>query len=145
MASTPYATSVGVASYPDIIPVTIPVFAASAITNADELTTYTPGFNFEVVKIDFVCVTPITTAAKTATINPKIGTTVIAGGTATPLAGTKAKGVVSNVWLQNQAPQALHIYGGPTDTLSITASGVTAFVEGAGYFLVQIRNIGNIA
>jgi len=145
MASTPYATSVGVASYPDIIPITIPVFACSAIANADELTTYTPGFNFEVIKIDFVCVTPITTAAKTATITPKISTVAITNGTTTPLAGTKAKGVVSNVWLQNQVPGAAHIYGSPTDTLSITASAVTAFVEGAGYFLVQIRNVGNLA
>ena len=145
MASTPYATSVGVASYPDIIPICIPVFACSAIANADELTTYTPGFNFEVVKIDFVCVTPITTAAKTATITPKISTVAIAGGVVTPLAGTKAKGVVSNVWTQNIVPSVAHTYGGPTDTISITASAVTAFVEGAGYFLVQIRNVGNIA
>lgn len=146
MPSTPYAVSVGVAAYPDIIPITIPVFAASAITNADELITYTPGFNFEVVKIDFVCVTPITTAAKTATINPKIGSTVIPG-TAVALAGTKAKGVVTNVWSSSFQldPKATRTFGGPTDTLSITASAVTAFVEGAGYFLVQIRNIGNVA
>jgi len=144
--SVPYATAVGVAAYPDIIPITIPVFAASAIANADELTTYTPGFNFEVIKIDFVCVTPITTAAKTATINPKIGTTVIPG-TAVALAGTKAKGVVTNVWSAASllSPSAAHTYGGPTDTLSITASAVTAFAEGAGYFLVQIRNIGNVS
>ena len=145
MASTPYATSVGVATYPDIIPVTIPVFATSAIANADELTDYIPGFNFEVVKIDFVTVTPITTGGKTATITPYIDGTAIAGGVVTALAGTKAKGVVSNVWLQNQTPQALHIYGGPTSKLRITASAVTAFTEGAGYFLVQIRNIGNVA
>ena len=145
MASTPYAVSVGVGSYPDIIPVTIPVFACSAITNADELTTYTPGFNFEIVKIDFVCVTPITTGSKTATITPKISGTAITNGTTTALAGTKAKGVVSNVWTQNVVAGVAHTYGGPTDTISITASAVTAFTEGAGYFLLQIRNVGNVA
>ena len=142
--STPYATSVGVSAYPDIIPVTIPVFAASAITNADELIDYVPGFNFEVVKIDWVTVTPITTGAKTATINPKIDGTVVSG-TATALAGTQAKGVVVNVWTPPTSGTSLHTYGGPTSKLKITASSVTAFVEGAGYFLVQLRNVGNLA
>ena len=146
MASTPYATTVGVAAYPDIIPICIPVFAATAIANADELTTYTPGFNFEVIKIDWVTVTPITTAAKTATFTPKIGTTAIPG-TSVALAGTQAKGVVKNVWTAAAIlnPTLAHTYGGPTDTLSLTASAVTAFAEGAGYFLIQLRNIGNIA
>lgn len=145
MASTPYATTVGCAQYPDLIPITIPVFAASAIANGDELVAYTPGFNFEVVKIDFVTVTPITTGGKTATFVPKIGSTAIAGGTSTALAGAQAKGVAVTVWLQNQSPQALHIYGKPTDTVGLTASAVTAFTEGAGYFLMQIRNVGNLA
>ena len=139
MSSTPYQTTVGVAN-PDIFFVTIPVFAASAITNADELIDYIPGFNFQVVKIDFVTVTPITTSGKTATINPKIDGTVVPG-TATALAGTQAKGVVANVWTSSTTPT----YGGPTSKLKITASSVTAFTEGAGYFLVQLHNIGNLA
>jgi hypothetical protein len=137
MSSTPYQTAVSVGVPPTIIPVTVPVFACSAIANADELTTYTPGFNFEVVKIDWVTVTPVTTAAKTATINPKIGSTVIPG-TATPLAGTQAKGATVPIWTPTG-----HTYGKTTDTISLTASAVTAFVEGAGYFIIQIRNIGN--
>lgn len=146
MASTPYATSVGVGAYPDIVTFTIPVFAASAITNADELTTYLPGFNFEIIKIDWVTVTPITTAAKTATFTPKIGSTAIPG-TSVALAGTQAKGVVKNVWTTASAltPGSVRTFGGPTDTLSLTASAVTAFAEGAGYFVVQLRNIGNIS
>ena len=140
MTSTPYATSVSQGLYPDIIPFTIPVFAASAIANADELTTYIPGFNFEVVKIDFVTVTPITTGSKTATLTPKIGSTAIPG-TSTPLAGTQAKGVVAPVWV----PSSTKTYGKATDTLSLTASAVTAFTEGAGYFVIQLRNIGNLS
>jgi hypothetical protein len=139
MASTPYPTNVSVAAYPDIIPVTIPVFAASAIANADELVAYTPGFNFEVVKVSFVTVTPITTGAKTATINPKIGSTAIPG-VSVALAGAQAKGVTVDVWTPTG-----HTYGKATDTLGLTASAVTAFVEGAGYFLIQLRNVGNLA
>jgi hypothetical protein len=140
MASTPYQTAVSGAN-PDVWPITIPVYAASAIANADELTTYTPGFNFEVVKIDWVTVTAITTGAKTATINPKIGSTVIPG-TATALAGAQAKGAVVNVWTQSATTKT---YGKATDTLSLTASAVTAFAEGAGYFLIQLHNVGNLA
>lgn len=140
MASTPYQTSVSQTVLPTVIPVTIPVFACSAITNADELTSYTPGFNFEVVKIDFVTVTPITTTGKTATFTPKIGSTAIPG-TSTALAGAQAKGAVVNVW----TPSSAKTYGKATDTLSLTASAVTAFAEGAGYFVVQLRNIGNLA
>ena len=148
MASTPYAVNVGVASYPDIIPVTIPVFAASAIANADELTNYVPGFNFEVVKIDFVTVTPITTGGKTATINPYIDGTAVPNGTTTALAGTQAKGVVANVWTgpgTGTVAQGTHTYGSATSKLRLVASSVTAFTEGTGYFLVQLRNVGNLS
>jgi len=141
MASTPYAVSVSQALAPDIIPITIPVFAASAITNADELTDYIPGFNFEVVAIQFVCVTAITTGSKTVTINPYIDA-VIVPGTATAVAGTKAKGVVSTAWT---ATPGTKLYGSATSKLKLTCSSVTAFTEGAGYWVVQIRNIGNLA
>ena len=141
MASTPYVVNVSVGNTPDIIPITIPVFAASAIANADELTDWVPGFNFEVVDIKFVAVTPITTAAKTATINPYIDTVVVPG-TATAVAGAKAKGVVSQAWAYNPANR---LFGSTTSKLKLTCSAVTAFVEGAGYWVVQIRNLGNLA
>lgn len=141
MASTPYHTTASVGVAPDVDILTIPVFACSAIANADELAAYTIGTNFEVLKIDFVCVTPITTAAKTATLTPYIGSTAIPG-TVTALAGTKAKGSVTNVFTASATSK---LYGGVTDTFKLTGSAVTAFVEGAGYFLVQYRNLGNNA
>lgn len=140
MPSTPYATAVSQGVAPDVDIMTIPVFAASAIANADELAAYTFGTNFEILKIDFVCVTPITTAAKTATLTPYIGSTAVPG-TVTALAGTKAKGSVTNVFTASSSK----LYGGATDTFKLTGSAVTAFVEGAGYFLVQYRNLGNNA
>ena len=139
MASTPYATSVSIGAAPDVVPVTIPVFAASAIANADELTDYIPGFNFEVVGVDFVAVTPITTAAKTATITPYIDAVAVPGCTLV-VAGTKAKGVCT----YGSAPTA-KLYGTATSKLKLTASAVTAFAEGAGYFLLKIRNVGNLS
>ena len=139
MPSTPYAVSVNIGSSPDVVPVSIPVFAASAIANADELTDYIPGFNFEIVGVDFVCVTPITTAAKTATITPYIDAVAVPGCTLV-VAGTKAKGVVT----YGSAPTA-KVYGGPTSKIKLTASAVTAFVEGAGYLVLKIRNIGNLS
>ena len=137
--STPYATNVSVGSAPDVIPVTIPIFAMSAIVNGDELTDYIPGFNFEIVGIDHVTVTPITTAAKTALITPTIDAVAVPGCTLT-VAGTKAKGVVT----YGVAPTA-KLYGTATSKIKITASAVTAFVEGAGYFVLKLRNVGNLA
>lgn len=141
MASTPYAVSVVQGTSPDILTLTVPIFAMSAITNADELTDFVPGFNFEIVQIDHVTVTPVTTAAKTATLKPYIDAVVVPG-TATALAGTKAKGVVSTVFV---ADPNTKLYGSATSKLKLTASSVTAFVEGAGFWVVKLRNIGNLA
>jgi hypothetical protein len=116
------------------------VFAASAIANADELTDYIPGYPFEVEKIDFVTVTPITTAAKTATLTPYIDGVAIPG-TITALAGTKAKGVVTNVF-QNNVYNRME--GTATSKLKLTASAVTAFAEGAGYWSVVLRDLGGL-
>lgn len=141
MPSTPYANTASVGVSPDVDILTIPIFACSAIANADELAAYTIGTNFEILKIDFICVTPITTAAKTATLTPYIGSTAIPG-TVTALAGTKTKGSVTNLFTASTSSK---LYGAVTDTFKITGSGVTAFVEGAGYLLVQYRNLGNNA
>jgi len=116
---------------------TIPVFAASAIANADELTDFIPGFPFEVMKIDFVTVTAITTGSKTATLTPYIDAVAIPG-TVTALAGAKAKGVVTNVFTATGAK----LYGSSTSKLKLTASAVTAFTEGAGYWAVALRDLG---
>lgn len=136
MASTPYATTIN-DDQPGAYSVSIPVFAASAITNGDELTDWVPGHPFEVLGVEFVCVTPITTAAKTATIKPYIDGTVVPG-TATAVAGTKAKGVVTTAFVASGSK----LYGSATSKIKLTASSVTAFVEGAGFWVLKLRNLG---
>ena len=140
MPSTPYVNTIQNAGGTDLSIFQIPVFAASAITNADEITDNVFGSNFQVIKIDFVCVTPITTGSKTATITPYIDGVAVPG-TVTPLAGTKAKGVVTNVFTASLSAT----YGSNVSKFRLTASAVTAFTEGAGYFNVYLRNIGNLA
>jgi len=137
--STPYQF-VSSDDQPGVYSHQVPVFAASAIANADELTDFIPGHNFEVIKVEFVCVTPITTAAKTATLTPYIDAVAVPG-VATAVAGTKAKGVVSTAYVASGAK----LYGSATSKLKLTASAVTAFVEGAGYWNVTLRNLGGAA
>lgn len=139
MAGTPQVVTKNI-TQPGHNTITVPVFAASAIANADELTDYIPGFPFEVEKVDFVTVTPITTGSKTATLTPYIDGVAVPG-TLTALAGAQAKGVVANVFKQNiyNIPQ-----GTATSKLKLTASAVTAFTEGAGYWLVTLRDLGGL-
>ena len=135
MASTPYQTTDTIAPT-GVYHIQVPVFAASAITNADELTDWIPGHYFTIEKVEFVCVTPITTGGKTATMKPYIDGVVVPG-TATAVAGTKAKGVVTTAYVASGTP----LIGTPTSKVKLTASAVTAFVEGAGYWNVTIRRI----
>jgi hypothetical protein len=137
--STPYQTVIS-DDQPGMYVMTVPVFAASAIANADELTDFIPGHPFEITGIEFVCVTPITTAAKTALLKPYIDGTVVPG-TATAVAGAIAKGVVKTAFVASGAK----LYGSATSKIKLTASSVTAFVEGAGYWAVHIRNLGGNA
>ena len=138
MSSTPYAVSVGLNVAPDIIPVTIPIFAMTAVTTVtNELVDYIPGFNFEVVGLNFVCVTPITTGSKAVTITPTIDSVAVPGCSLT-ISGTKAKGVVTT----GVAPTS-KLYGNPTSKLNLVSSAMTAFAEGAGYLVLNLRNIGN--
>lgn len=136
MANTPYVNTIN-DDQPGGYEIQVPVFACTAIANADELTNLKIGHPFEVLGIDFVCVTPITTSGKTATIKPYISGTVVPG-TATAVAGTKAKGVVTVAFQASGAK----LQGSATDTLSLTCSAVTAFAEGAGYWNVRLRNLG---
>lgn len=141
MASTPYATNVAVPTDVAFISLNIPVFACSALANADEVTDLILGLDYQLVKIDFVTVTPITTPAKTCTLTPYIDGVAVPG-TVTALAGTKVKGVVTNLFTANLAVNP-PVYGGVTSKFKLTGSATTAFVEGAGYFICTFRVVGN--
>lgn len=138
MAGTPQVNT-QVITDPGFFPLTIPVYAASAIAAADELTSLVIGGPYELLKVDFVTVTPITTAGKTATITPKIDGVAVPG-TTTPLAGTQAKGAVVNVFKAS----GVKVFGSAVSTLSLTASAVTPFLEGAGYFVATLRDLGGV-
>jgi hypothetical protein len=142
MASTPYSTTVQAPTDVSFISVNIPVFAASALANADEITDLVLGLNYQLIKVDFVCVTPITTAAKTCTLTPYIDAVAVPG-TVTALAGTKAKGVVSNIFTADLTKPP--VYGSIISKFKLTGSGTTAFVEGAGYFVCLFRVVGNLS
>ena len=140
--STPYATTVQVPTDVSYVCLNIPVFACSALANADEVTDLVLGINYQLLKIDFVAVTPITTAAKTCTLTPYIDAVAVPG-TITALAGIQAKGVVKNLYTFN--PALPPVYGSVISKFKLTGSATTAFAEGAGYFVITIRAIGNNA
>lgn len=136
MAGTPQSVTKTI-SDPQNEHFTIPVYACAALANADELIDFVPGYPFEIIKMDFVTVTPITTAGKTATLTPKIDGVAVPG-TVTALAGTQAKGVVAPLFVASDPPT----YGTATSKIKITGSAVTAFLEGAGYIVLTLRDIG---
>ena len=117
------------------IPLTIPLPVFSAIANGDIVTEIRPGIAGVIEAWELVVTTPVTTAAKLATLNLEIDTTNVTLGT---LAMTSALATP-----MGKSIQAAAITGANTLTrdskLSVEASGVTAFVEGAGYLIIYIR------
>lgn len=129
-ASTTLAAGVGVQ--------TIALFVNLAdIAAADLLTTYTPGYAFKILKMDFAVEKAATTAAKAATLTPKISGTALTGGV---LALTSANCTPQGAVVAGTAVTAANT-GSKTDTISITGSSVTTFVEGAGWLLLEIQNM----
>lgn len=105
----------------------------ATITGAgDVVTTFTPGFSGRIAAIDFIVGTPVTTAAKAATLNAEIGTTNLTGGT---VALTSANCTPLGAEVAGAAITAGNHFGA-SDTVSIEAASVTAFVEGDGMILV---------
>lgn len=111
-------------------------FHAADIANGDLLTNYPlPPIRGKIGAWRVLCLAPITTGAKTATLNLEIGSTDVTG-TATAYAGTKAIGTVTTLG----APSAANTFV-PGDTLSIEAASVTAFVEGKVVIEVDIYEL----
>jgi len=107
----------------------------SAIADGDVVTTITPGFKGQILGLEFVCTTKVTTASKATTLNAEIGTTNITGGT---LALTSAGLAASGTVVGSAAPTGLNTFTA-ADTVSIEAASTTTFSEGAGmiYLLLQ--------
>jgi hypothetical protein len=117
-----------------IVIVELPV-ALAGVTAADALTTYTPGFNGRIIDWDYVVTTAVTTGAKAATLNLEVGTTNVTGGAialtsanCTPLGAVVAKADAFTAGTTFDA----------NDTISVEASAVTAFAEGAGVLIIKL-------
>ena len=133
-AGATIGASVGIAT------VTIPLtsLATGLSTLAiDLLTTYTPGYAFELLSFDFVTTIVGAGAGASQVFNLEIGTTNVTGGVLTvTLASTNTIGAVT----AGTAITAANT-GTAASTISIEmAAGGTVFTSGSGYFLIRIRN-----
>lgn len=118
--------------------VTIPFATNLAdITATTLINAYTPGYAFKILAIAFIVNKAATTAAKAATITPSIGVTAVTGGV---LALTSANMTPQGTVLAASAITALNV-GTAASTITLTASAVTAFVEGDGWIVIQLQNM----
>lgn len=115
--------------------ITFPIPALSALTNADIVTNIQPGVEGTIEYMEFVTFAPVTTAAKTATIKAAVNGTAVTGG---DLVVTSALATPMGKVISSAFPTAGNVLTRES-TLSLTASSVTAFVEGSGSILVYVR------
>lgn len=117
--------------------------ALAGLTGADVLTSLKPGFAFEIVKVSFAVITAVTTAAKLATLTPKISGEAITGGVLSLTSDAcTPKGTVLDATEITPIPlgQSGTNQGSADDSISLTASDVTAFAEGDGDVVFLLRN-----
>jgi hypothetical protein len=107
----------------------------ASVSDADVVTTLTPGFAGEIVDMDFVVNVPVTTGSRATTLNAEIGTTDLTGGA---IALTSANCTPMGAVIAATAITAANTFTA-TDTISIEASSTTAFAEGSGTLIVWLR------
>ena len=119
----------------DVVWLNIPIQLASITGAMDVLTDFRPGIAGTIEYIQFAVTVAVTTAAKLASLNVEIETTDLTGGVvaltsanATPLGKVIAG---SDITGNNTLTRASKI--------SVEASAVTAFAEGAGVLSIRIR------
>jgi len=105
-----------------------PVTLANITGTMDVVTNYIAGFAGSITKFSFIVTTPVTTASKAATLNLEIGTTNLTGGV---LSLTSANCTPLGAVVDATAITANNTFTS-TDSISVEASSVTAFTEGAG-------------
>lgn len=125
----------------DVVVLSLPIQLAAITGNGDVYTDIRPGIAGEIEHVEFVVTTPVTTASRLATLNLEIGTTNVTGGT---VALTSANATPLGRVVSNTAQPTANNVLTAASTLSVEASGVTAFAEGAGVLLVRIRRTGNL-
>lgn len=114
--------------------ITIPVPALSALTSNQvvEASLCLDGAkSITIDRAEFVTgFTPASTAAKLATLTPSIsGTTVTGGAINLTTAGCSTAGAIT----AGAAITGANVAAGPSVTVGVKVSAVTAFVEGAGH------------
>lgn len=129
---------VGVSSMPAGTPATmivaIPVPALAAVANAGVYARFTPGFPGRIVSVAVQNTTVVSTAAKLATLQ-------------TAVAGVNTTGGAVALTSANQTPVGANVPGSAitagnaftaAQEITVVASGVTAFAEGAAVILLTL-------
>lgn len=109
----------------------------ATLSDADQITTYTLGYKFKILSVDFIVHIPVTTGSKASTLNLEIGTTDLTGGV---VALTSANCTPRGAIVAGTAVTAANT-GAANATISLEASSTTAFVEGSGWLVINIQNM----
>jgi len=112
----------------------IPIKLSGITTDGDVVTEYVPGFPGKIQKVAFVVTEKVTTADKAATLNLEIGTTNLTGGL---IALTSANCAALGAVIDGTEITDDNVFSA-TDAISVEASSVTAFAEGAGVLLITL-------
>lgn len=100
---------------------------------------YTPGFNFEILQLDYISTLASTGAGATQTFQPQITGGGVTGGAVTI---TLANSNTTLGKLVSGTVITAANTGGTGDTISIVVNaGGTVFTAGSGYFIMRIRNL----
>ena len=111
----------------------IPIKLAK-VANGDVLTNFIPGFAGTIKKVAFAVTDPVIAASKATTLNMEINTANMTGGV---VAFTSANCTPLGAVVNGTAVTANNVFGA-TDSISVEASGVTAFTEGEGVLIVNV-------
>lgn len=140
-AGTEFNLGLDVQDGNDVVFLPIPVALVSVAGAGDVVTEIRPGVYGTIESFDFVTGQPVTTAAKLASFNLEIDTTNVTGGV---IALTSAAATPLGKMVAGSAITGANTLT-PESKLSIEASSVTAFSEGAGFFLIRIRKTAQYA
>lgn len=112
-------------------------FAVSlaSVAAGDYIAAFPAGVDGFIEQVEYMPAVAATTAAKLATLTPKINTTALTGGvlalTTTNCGTVGVRAVGTQVTAANRITKK--------DTITVTGSAVTAFVEGSGTLSLRIR------
>ncbi len=114
----------------------IPIKLAK-VANGDVLTNFIPGFAGTIKKVAFAVTDPVIAASKATTLNIEINTTDMTGGA---VALTSAVCMPLGAVVNGTAVTAGNVFTA-TDSISVEASGTTAFTEGEGVLMIVMEPV----